>query len=352
MCKRIIAIFISATIMMLSATISFAKTSDSDVALTLSDKYSLNIVDASEALLIEELVEKNNTLRSTLKDVSIEARESANVAVQSEINANNQKIQSLGGKSPSNELLADLIETAIEQSGVQPRANFHPSDLIEDYNEMYDMSASYATTYNGKTQYHLLFQYRGYDSYLKKVSMKLFYNGITAGSAEARNWGNEIIKIYAEKFTSYGLGAVDTLLTLIPYELLGIALQPEYTTISAPANATSVLLNTTSIQKFVYVYNDSISDWFYALSTNKVSYSVSVTQALTINGRSYNETTDYNNLMEYGDYNKASMDANNAYNMYSSQNTCINKVAGYSDAKSRDMVVNTIYTPMYVVDML
>jgi hypothetical protein len=240
----------------------------------------------------------------------------------------------------------------MKQSGIQRSAEWHPSDLIENFNDMYDMSGSYATTYAGRTQYHLVFQSKGNDPYLRNVKTDHFYDGISAGSTEARNWVQEIIKIYAEKFVGTSLGIMSPYLELLPYELLDIATQPTASAISSTRNATVVTVNTVSIQKFVYIYNTSLSEWIFGVSTNKVSMSTTVTQAITVNGRAYNKSVDYNGYWIYGDYLNASTDANNEYNTGNARNTCIYKVSGYSESKDRDIVTVDIFDPTFVAHMI
>lgn len=317
------------------------------------ERYSLNVVTPEAAAEIERLAEENNTLRETIQneDSPILSRQN-NQEFLNKIENNKEKMESLGASTPSDELLIDLIKAEIKQSGIQVASDWDPSQIVSDFKGMYDMSASYSTTYGGKTQYHVVFQHNGNDSHLKNIQSEKFYNGISAGSAEARNWVNEVIKIYAEKLVGEGLGLLHPALSLIPYELLGIAVKPNSQKITSTRDATIVSLNTTSIQKFVYVYNSSSRDWFFALSTNKISYSTTVSQLLTVSGKSYNKSNDYNYRWEYGDYNKAASDADSAYNSGYSKKTCVNKVAGYSTSKGKDVVIANIFTPTYVSHMI
>ena len=187
----------------------------------LFEKYSLNIISQEAAEEIESLLVKNSSLKASL---SCEGVSRAGISeIQSEIDSNNKRIAELGASAPSDELLEELILASIPDEVSLMRDGWHPSDLIEDMSLMYDMSASYATTYDGRAQYHLVLMNKNKDPYLRRKSTDYIYDSISEGSAEARNWIQEIVKIYAEKLIGAGLGLVNPLFSFIPYDTKRVA---------------------------------------------------------------------------------------------------------------------------------
>ncbi len=310
---------------------------------------SLNIISPEAAEEIERLLVKNSDLEAMLSNESVSR--SSTLEIQREIDNNNKRIEELGVSSPSNALLEDLIHSSMPDDALLLRDGWHPSELVEEMSCMYDLSASYATTHEGRAQYHLNVKHKGEDPYLHVVKTDHFYDGIPKGSTEAHNWAHEIIEIYAQRLASYAINKLSPVLSVLPYEVLGIAQQPNDSAIYSSQDATVVTLNTTSTQKFVFVYDDYNSGWYYALSTNRVSCSITVTQALSINGRSYNNSKDYNNINEFNEFFNAAADANRAYELGTQFNTCISEISGYSTSKDKDMVSCKIFTPYYIYAM-
>lgn len=350
--KKIISVILSVTMLVSLLPLSAsAVTSPKEEVSTISfDEYSVDVIGPNAAAEIEALIAENEMLNMQLDNETIS--EEIALKIRGQIARNDERVQELGGSAPPHELLEDLILSVMNQYEVQSTNNWHPSDLASDLSVKYNVSSSYATSYGGKSQYHLVLKSNDKDPYLKINKSEHFYDSITPGSTEAQKWVKDVIKIYAEKFIGAGLGVLHPALSFLPYELLGLESQPDENSISSAGDATELTVNTVTTVKFVYVLEESTNEWVYALSTNRVSFATTVTQLLSINNRAYNKSTDLNGLYDNGDYYSASADANSAFAAGITRNTCVGSINASSEEKPEIVVVVPIKAPTYVVDMI
>lgn len=268
----------------------------------------------------------------------------------------------LGADKPSKELMVKLIKASDKEqkktlnqmaasNGVSTNSSdWHPEDLIEQFDEMYDVWG-YSTTYNGRLQYHLIFQHEGNDPYLAKLTTKHVYNDFSAGSSTAEKWVDEILKVYAEKSTGAYLGLLNPVLNWLPWELLFDS-KPSANDISSSTSATVFTLATNTTVKFVYIYDTNNEDWWFALSTNYVYWSWEVSEYVFKNGHSYQDEDSGSNIALYGDYYSASSDADEAFTNGHSRKTTIYKQALWSESFDRDEIVHNIHSPTFVAHMM
>ena len=346
--KKILTVFLAFLFTLPLEICAYAENAP-DISGKLMEKYSINVVSPEAASEIESLNVQISILQSALNNRSLSRSDAEQINL--EINNYKKRVKELGSSSPSEEFLEELILSSMPQAASRMGMDWHPSQLAQSMISMYDTSLSYATTYDGRAQYHLILRHKGADPYLHVVKTDHFYNGISKGSTEAHNWAQETMKFYVEAYMDFIIGQINPFLTLIPYTLLGIAAQPNDSAIYSNQDATVATINTTSTQKFVYVFDNYSNGWYYALSTNYVSCAVTITQAISVNGISYNDSEDYNNIIVYNQYTDAHIDANSAYEASVTGNTCISEVIGYSQSKSREMISCRIHTPTYIIHM-
>lgn len=265
------------------------------------------------------------------------------------------QIEALGATEIDPNFLSHLINTTAESAtisndGVMTASSWHPEDLEEIYEGMYDVRCV-TTIVDGKLQAHVLFQSIGNDPYLHQVKSTLVYDSFSKGSSAASYYTQETIKIYAQKVIGSALSNLSPVFSIIPWEL-AFTSPPPSNELSASENALSTTLNTVSVQKFVYVYDDTRDEWWFCLSTNKVSVSVTVVQALVRNGQAVNDVTNFDTFWEYGDWYDSTQHANTAFQLRIEDKRCVKKISVYSDAKGETELVINIFTPTYVAHML
>lgn len=343
--KKLISMVLVVVLVMLSCPAVFAEE-------TATQKINgLTVVSQEEATEIEQLIAINNNLNLELEKASKTRADTSKIT--REIEMNNQKIADLGAHAPSDELLEKLVIASMSQSDIMPCALWHPSDIVEGLKSMYDLSHSYSTIYNGKQQYHLIFRHNGNDLKLSRVKTDHFYDKIDINSKDAYDYLTDVISFVFEYTVSSLITEVYPSWVMIPAKMIGVvAASPEETSITSSGNALVVTANTAAIQKFVFIYDEANDDWFYALSTNMVTYALSFTQAVTVDGRAINYTNTYTNMTMNGAYYSALADSDSAFDAGLPRFTCIYELAGYSDAKNKKMMNVKIHSPKYVIDMV
>ena len=309
------------------------------------DDIMLSSKTQSEVELIENKIENIAALRLVLENNNISKAEAINI--NNEINSLKTDLEELGAK-PSRETLITLVTAALAQ--MDSPLKWHPRDIVDQFDGAYDVWG-YTTTYSGKPQYHLVFEDGGYETDLKKMRTQSYKKRFSSGSSGAQYWVNETLKVYAQKLIGSGLGLANPLINFTPWELF-FSSQPSPNIISANSDSTIITLNTNSIQKFVFVYDSGLDDWHYALSVNKLRYSYTVTEAITISGTPQNESKDYNHKNVYGDYSRASYYANSNYNASIDTCRCIDEIAVRRNSNSSDYCEISIFTPRFVSHMI
>ena len=267
--------------------------------------------------------------------------------IQNKMDIVETELLSLGAEKPSKEKMKELL---IASSGEQGNTiNWHPEELIDDFDHMYDIWG-YTNKYGDLDTYHLMFQYDGNDPYLHKNVTKVIYDSISPGSQAAQYWVDETIKIYAQKLIGTGLGLANPLVNWLPWELLFTS-PPSPNEISSSGDATVMTLNSVTAVKFVFVYDSQFDEWVHSLSTNRVNYSYTVTEAVVRNGIPYNDSEDFNGLYVFGNFNSANADAGEAFEDGDFVNTGMYKLGVYSDSKSQDEINISLHCPDLVIHM-
>lgn len=178
-------------------------------------------------------------------------------------------------------------------------------EVLNTLKQEYDVYGSQYTYYDGNKTYDLYDirvvysakKHNTSNSHLAVVKTKVFNNSFSANSEGARKWINEIVNVYSSKFVS---GAMEMIpgMKFLPYELL-FSSKPSPSSISSNGNAFSVALNTTTTIVFTYVGDTAKNSWQHVLTENMVSYAITYSSYLHINGKSKNANKPINNKIKY-----------------------------------------------------
>ncbi|MCM3634719.1 hypothetical protein [Paenibacillus camelliae] len=306
----------------------------------------------NEKLILEkknEYISKNYATATNKKSL-LDSSHARMSQIDAEMQSIDTQLAKLGVEKPSKELLLEFLKSNPEAFEDKLQLDYSTSsiydemeDIIDTWNYMYNVTG-YATTYSGKTQYHLTFMYKGNDPYLSKNQTKTVYSQFSSGSTQATYWINEVLSIYVDKLIGASLKKFD----LLPWELL-FSSKPT-NSISSTGDATVAHLQTLTTVKFVFVYNTSSEYWFFALSTNYVNVAYNVDAYIIRNNQIYNDGTD-GNLTEYGDYNNSLSLANSAYNNGYADKRTLTKVKLKSKSMGNDQITINLHNPTFIAHM-
>ena len=304
----------------------------------LSVDFSLVFAADNSALIREDRIDNLFGVHQELKTQLDKAEDSAEIAsIKEEIADVETQLASLGVERPSDDKLAEIMYNNDDT----PATRSHPSSLISTFKAVYDVWG-FESTYNGKKFYSVVFETKGKDPYLQKAKTTVLYDQILAGSAEAGKWVDELISILVDE----AIGSVPVL-KYLPYTEL-FTYKPSPNSVSSYGDATVVILHTVSVQKFTYKYQSS--QWVLGSSTNKVSYDLTVTQLIRVNGAAKNVSKDFGTKWENGDFGRAIPLADSQSGSLPINN-CISRVKANSRSKNSNFIDLSIHTPNWPQDM-
>ena len=219
------------------------------------------------ALLQEELVDLEKDLEGALNEEDRAGIRAQRTAMEAEIEA-------LRGGLPE------------EYQNI-----WHPSRIIEDYEEIYRIWG-YSSEYEGEKIYHLILESNGAE--------KNPLEGEVTATLPNRWRGkciDEKLKIYVQLSESGIPGIYGSDLILEPYQILKDKPYGENT-----AESLDLRLHTEAVQRFVFQYNPVAKTWDLHFSTNKVAANLTVTANVTLDGVSQQETTQSLNNWLFDDF--------------------------------------------------
>lgn len=178
-------------------------------------------------------------------------------------------------------------------------------EVLNTLKQEYDVYGSQYTYYDGNKTYDLYDirvvysakKHNTSNTHLAVSKHQVFNKSFSSNSEGAKKWINEILNIYASKAVSYTLEKIPGM-KFLPYELFFNS-KPSPSSISATEDSLIVTLNTTTTMVFTYVGDSAKNSWQHVITENVVSYAVSYTSVLHINGHSKNNSNDVKEKLMY-----------------------------------------------------
>ena len=339
------------------------------------------VVTAAESELIEDKLEEVGALKLEIAKLKEQieytpAKSYSRIneineeitAKEGEIDRLRQEIEELGAETSVEKVFSELgissgsSEVDSMNNGISMCSSFTPSDIVDTFDEAYDMTGMRKITYvDGKMQlqYHVIFQtkeckdpyltLRGYDV--------LLLDEIDKGSEEAKKLLEATLEVCAnilwdrlkEELEDYEyIYKAMTVAEYTPSSLFEV--DAGFEKISSVGESLTCTVASASTIKFVYVYNEDADEWEYALTTSYAHCSITHTISVFIDGEPLNKSVDYNDVMVYGNYNDAIEDAGYAFSKGETMNTCLESLDVYYDG---DKVFELgLFTPSSVSAMV
>ena len=290
------------------------------------------VVSAEDAEMIESKMSEKNLLQHRiyiLQEENIDTSTNDNALQISELEAKvealDKEIEALGAVTPSEELLEKFILSDCGTVSSKARSIWHPSEVIDKFEDMYDISGYVTYDEDMRMQYHVIFEYNKKDPYLfKEVNGALEQGAPTI--SEFENIVRKTLNIYAGKFMGSILESTIPVAQFIPWEIL-LEEKPNLYNVLSGSEILKCEASIYTIIKFVYVYDEDKDMWKCTLSTNKVSYAYTLISPVYENGVASQIRVCKDGLVAQGQMGSAIEDAAWAFDTNITLNTCMDTFA-------------------------